>query len=198
MIPEKTRACIVRIGRALGMVAIPILLGACLSLANAASAQDVGYMRVLTPRGQMAGESTDPAHDGWILVRQASMPSASEIAAIEQGSSADSAPASADTKTSGGARSANGSASASTKYVHRPVVIIKYRDSSSLGLLAAMTSHEHFPEVDIVLMKGDQLVAQYKLTDATVISIRAGGPSGSVDVALEQLRLNYAKIELER
>jgi type VI secretion system Hcp family effector len=130
-------------------------------------------MRVLTSSGhQMAGESTDPAHLGWIPLRQATMPTTSEIAALAQESSA-------------------------AKSVHRPVVIVKDRDSSSLGLLGAMTSHQHFPEVDIVLTQNDQPLARYKLTDATVVSVRGGGTNGSTDAPLEQLRLNYAKIEIE-
>ncbi|HTX14472.1 MAG TPA: type VI secretion system tube protein Hcp [Candidatus Baltobacteraceae bacterium] len=155
------------------------LVAAGLSAGGSISAQDAGYMRMVTSSGrQVAGESTDPAHNGWIPLRRATMPSASEIAALAQESSA-TPPES------------------TSKSVHRPVVLVKDRDSSSLGLLGAMTSHQQFPEVDIVLTKGDDPVAKYKLTDVTVISVRGGGTNGGTDAPEEQLRLNYAKIELE-
>jgi len=162
--------------RALASVAIvaaPLLAG------GAARAQSTGYMRMIASSGrQMAGESTDPAHYGWIPLREAVMPSASEIAAVAQ-------------------ESKETSAAGDSKSVHRPIVLVKDRDQSSLGLLAAMTGHQRFPEVDIVLTKGDEAVARYKLTDATVISVRGGGTNGGTDVPMEQLRLTYAKIEVE-
>jgi type VI protein secretion system component Hcp len=154
-------------------------IGAWLFADGAIGAQDAGYMRMVTSSGrQVAGESTDPAHNGWIPLRRATMPSASEIAAAAQ-------------------ESGTTSAESAAKSVHRPIVLIKDRDGSSLGLLGAMTSHQHFPEVDIVLTKGDDPVATYKLTDVTVISVRGGGTNGGTDAPEEQLRLNYAKIELE-
>jgi type VI protein secretion system component Hcp len=154
-------------------------LVACLLGAGAAHAQGSGYMRIVTASGhQMTGESTDPAHLAWIPLRQVTMPTPSEIAALAKESS-------------------SGSATATDRSVHRPVVIIKDRDVSSLGLLGAMTSRQHFPEVDIVLTQNDQSIARYKLTDATVISVRGGGTNGGMDAPVEQLRLNYAKIEIE-
>lgn len=163
--------------RALVFVAI---VAASLLAGGAARAQSAGYMRMISTSGhQMAGESTDPAHYGWIPLREAIIPSASEIAAIAQ-------------------ESKNASAASDSKSVRRPIVLIKDRDRSSLGLLAAMTSRQRFPEVDIVLTKGDEAVTQYKLTDVTVISIRGGGTNGGTDAPMEQLRLNYAKIEVER
>jgi len=168
-----------RIRIALRVAATLGIVAAWLLASGAAHAQDAGYMRMVTSSGrQMTGESTDSAHYGWIPLREAVMPSASEIAAIVQ-----------ESKDA----SMNGS-----KSVHRPIVLIKDRDRSSLGLLAAMTSHQRFPEVDIVLTKGDQPVARYKLTDATVISVRGGGTNGGTDAPMEQLRLTYAKIEIER
>jgi len=155
------------------------LVVAWLLAASAAHAQQAGYLRVVTPSGrQMAGESTDPAHYGWIPFRQAAMPTHAEIEAIARESAADSAPS-------------------ASKAVHRPVVIIKDRDRSSLVLLAAMTSHQHFPEVDVVLTQNDDPVARYKLTDATIISVSGGGTDGNTDAPEEQLRFNYTKIEIE-
>ena len=148
--------------------------------ARVAQAQDAGYMRIVTASGhQMAGESTDPAYLSWIPFRQVTLPTESEIAALAQEPTA-------------------GSDTTDTKSVHRPIVIIKDRDMSSLGLLGAMTSHQHFREVEIVLTNGGQATARYKLTDATVISIRGGGTNGSTDAPMEQLRLNYAKIAIEQ
>jgi type VI protein secretion system component Hcp len=144
-----------------------------------ARAQDAGYMHMVTSSGrQMPGESTDPVYYGWIPLRDAIMPSSSEIAAIAR-------------------ESKDASAASASKSVHRPVIVIKDRDQSSLGLLAAMTSHQRFSVVDIVLTKGGQAVGRYKLTDATVISVRGGGTNGGTDAPLEQLRLTYAKIEVE-
>jgi type VI protein secretion system component Hcp len=62
-------------------------------------------------------------------------------------------------------------------------------------LLAAYSNKQHFPEIDIVVMKfGDQPTAKYKLTDATIISLRASGTEGTQE-PVEQLRIGYAKIE---
>jgi type VI secretion system Hcp family effector len=166
-------------GVALRVLASVALVAASLAAGGAARAQSAGYMRMISSSGrQMAGESTDPAHYGWIPLREASMPSASEIAAIAQ-------------------ESKEASTASNSKSVHRPIVLIKDRDRSSLGLLAAMTSHQRFSEVDIVLTKGDEVVTRYELSDATVISVRGGGTNGGTDAPTEQLRLNYAKIEIE-
>ena len=150
-----------------------------LSTGGALRAQDAGYMRMVTSSGrQVAGESTDPAHYGWIPLRRATMPSPSEIAAIAQ-------------------ESTTTSQDSAAKSVHRPIIVVKDRDTSSLALLGAMTSHQHFSEVDIVLTKNDDPVARYKLTDVTVISVRGGGTNGGTDAPEEQLRLTYARIELQ-
>ncbi len=164
---------------ALRTMASTALVAACLSLGGAAHAQDAGYMRMVSSSGrQMAGESTDPAHYGWIPLREAIMPSASEIAAIAQ-------------------ESKDASTASESKSVHRPIVLVKDRDRSSLELLVAMTSHQRFPEVDVVLTESDRPIARYKLTDATVISVRGGGTNGGTDAPVEQLRLTYSKIEIE-
>ncbi|HEX4002309.1 MAG TPA: type VI secretion system tube protein Hcp [Candidatus Acidoferrales bacterium] len=126
----------------------------------------------------MAGQSTDPAHLGWIPLRQVTMPTPSEIASLAKESS-------------------SASVASTDKAVHRPVVIIKDRDVSSLGLLGAMTAHQRFPEVDIVLTLNDAPLTRYKLTDATIISVRGGGTNGGTDAPTEQVRLTYAKIEIE-
>jgi type VI secretion system Hcp family effector len=155
-----------------------LIVSACLLLGGtAARAQSGGYMRMLTSHGQVAGESTDPKYNAWILVRTATMPSAAEMSAMAEESSA--------AGNSGGENA-----------VHKPVVIVKERDRSSLALLGAFTSHQHFPEVDIVMMSpSGKPVAQYKLTDAMVVSVRAGDTDGGTHEAYEQVRISYAKIE---
>jgi type VI protein secretion system component Hcp len=156
----------------------PVVVALWLSATSVACAQ-AGYMRIVTASGhQMAGESTDRNYLSWIPFRQATLPTTSEIAALAKESSSDSA-------------------STDTKSVHRPIVIIKDRDMSSLGLLGAMTSHQRLPEVEIVLTDGGPVTGRYKLTDAIVISVRGGGTNGSTDAPMEQLRLSYAKIEIE-
>ncbi|MGD0955715.1 MAG: type VI secretion system tube protein Hcp [Candidatus Acidiferrales bacterium] len=168
---------------------------AWLLLGTATGAQESGYIRVMTAKGQMAGESIDPAYLAWIPFRSASMPSQWEMEGMSQDSSVSSTPATTDAK---GAGSAHATSSASN-VVYRPVVIVKYRDKSSLGLLGAMTSHQVLPEVDIVFTsKNGQATRRYKLTDASVISIRAGGTSDDGDAPMEQVRFNYAKLELEK
>ena len=174
---------------------VAALAGAWLLFGAAAGAQESGYIRVMTAHGQMAGESIDPAYLAWIPFRSANMPTQWEIDGMSQDSSASSAPATTNAKTTG---SAHATSSEST-VVHRPVVVVKYRDKSSLGLLGAMTSHQVLPEVDIVFAtKSGQVARRFKLTDATVISVRAGGTDDNTDAPMEQVRFNYAKIEIVR
>jgi type VI secretion system Hcp family effector len=164
---------------ALGKRAVQILLaGACVLLGTVAHAQS-GYMRVITSTGrQMAGESIDPAHNGWIPFRSADMPSAADMASV-----AAEKPA-ADPRTA-------------SKAVHRPVVVVKERDKSSLPLLEACTTHQVLPEVQIAFTdSNNEPTVTYKLTDASVISIRAGDTNDGTEVAMEKVRFNYAKIEV--
>jgi type VI protein secretion system component Hcp len=156
-----------------------LILSTCLLFSTAARAQGVGYMRALTAHGQVAGGSTDPKYQSWIPLRQTTMPTAPQMSAM--------------------ADEASPAPGAAAKVVHPPIVIVKDRDSSSLALLGAFTSHQHFPEIDIVVMKiGDQVTARYKLTDATIISVRASDPADGTHQPLEQLRINYAKIEIQQ
>jgi type VI secretion system Hcp family effector len=164
--------------RALRFTAPIVILSAWFLVGTAVRAQGIGYMRVMTTRGQVAGESTDPKFNGWIPLRQTTMPSTSQMSAMAEEAAA---PGAADAKS-----------------VHPPIVIVKDRDNSSLVLLAAYSNHQHFPEIDIVVMKyGDQPTARYKLTDATVISLRASGAEGTQE-PVEQLRIAYAKIEVQQ
>ena len=85
------------------------------------------------------------------------------------------------------------------KVVHKPVIVVKEMDRSSLALLGAYTSHQHFPEIDIVLTSlGGEPTVRYKLTDATIISVRAGDTGGGTHEAFEQVRIGYTKIEIQQ
>ncbi len=166
--------------RALDFVAPILIVSTSFLLGAAARAQTGGYMRALTAHGQVAGESTDPHFNGWIPLRSASMPSAPQIASMADESNA--------------ARSA-----ADDRAVHRPVTLVKEMDKSSLALLGAFTSHQHFPEIDIVVTTpGGDPATHYKLTDAMVVSVRAGDTGGGTHEALEQVRISYAKIEIQQ
>jgi type VI secretion system Hcp family effector len=159
------------------IVARILIASTCFLLGTAARAQSGGYMRMLTSHGQVAGESTDPKYNAWIVLRSATLPSATEMAAMADESSA-------------------AGNSGSEKAVHKPVVIVKERDRSSLALLGAFTSHQHFPEIDIVMTSlSGKPSAQYKLTDAMVVSVRAGDTDGGTHEAYEQVRISYGKIE---
>jgi type VI protein secretion system component Hcp len=162
--------------------AAPILiLSTCLLLfGTTVRAQTGGYMRAVTSHGAMAGGSTDPKYNGWIPLRQATMPSAPQMAALAE-------------------EAATSSSAAAGKSVHPPIVVVKDRDDTSLALLGACTSHQHFPEIDIAVMNpGDQLTARYKLTDATIISVRVSDPADGMHQPVELVRINYSKIEVQQ
>jgi len=134
-----------------------------------------GYMRMVSASGHViAGESTDPAYPSWIPLRQTTMPSAAQMTEM----------AAEDPATA-------------AKTVHPPIVLIKDRDNSSLALLAAFSGHQHFPEVDITLTtNSDKAAWTYKLTDAVIVAVRAGGDEGGMTTPVEQLRITYARIEV--
>ena len=161
-------------------VAILILTTAAWTLlagpSGAQASRFGGYMRMVSASGHVvAGESTDPAFKGWIPLRHTTMPSAAEMAAMADDGSA---------------------ASAAKGGVHPPIVVVKDRDSSSLALLAAFSGHQRFPEVEITLTdNSDRAAKTYKLTDAMIVSVRAGGGGDGTQETVEQLRISYAKIE---
>lgn len=134
-----------------------------------------GYMRMISATGRMIpGESTDPNYLAWIPLRQTTMPSAAQMTEM----------AAEDPATA-------------AKTVHAPIVVVKDRDNSSLGLLAAFSGKQHFPEVDITLTtNSDKAAFTYKLTDAVIVAIRAGGDEGGMATPVEQLRITYSKIEI--
>jgi type VI protein secretion system component Hcp len=170
------------VARPLRQFSGPILILATWAmLAGAGGAQapvgtGTGYMRAISASGHViAGESTDPVYNAWVPLRQTTMPTAEQIAE--------------ETATQG--------AGSAAKVVHPPIVVLKDRDMSSLALLGAYTSHQHFPEIDITLTDhSDQPAKKYKLTDAMIVSLRASVMPDGSQQAVEQLRITYAKIEI--
>ena len=137
-----------------------------------------GYMRMVSASGHViAGQSTDPAYNGWIPLRKTRLPSPAEMAAMAQENP--------------------GQAASADRAVHPPIVVIKDRDDSSLALLAAYTSHQHFPEIDLAVTDyGDQPAKKYKLTDAMILSDRASVTADAAQEPVEQLRIGYTKLEV--
>jgi type VI protein secretion system component Hcp len=145
-----------------------------------AQSQTTAYVRIVTSHGPVAGEATDPAHQGWIACREASTPSVSEITATNQAMAASStAPRDAASgqasgkrmhgpgapvKEAGAAQSSavatqpGGSAprdvatgQATGKRRWEPVKIMKEVDKASPILFQLASSGELLPEVDIAL-----------------------------------------------
>jgi len=154
-----------------------LILATGTMLAGGVCAQGTGgYMRCVSASGRaMPGVSTDATFNGWIPLRQTTMPTAAEMSAM---TSEDAATAAKD--------------------VHPPIVVVKDRDSSSLAILGAFTSKQRFPEIDIALTDhSDHPAARYKLTDATIIAVRASVTPDAAQEPVEQLRITYAKIEVQ-
>ena len=174
--------------------------------AGAAGEQNAGYLRIVTSHGAIAGSSTDPAHQGWIPLREASAPSVSEITATNATiESHESQPARPSTKTA-----ASGSASRATsprdaasglpsgKRMHKPFTIVKEVDASSPALQKLAASGEAIPEVWIVVRSTDNKQGaeqQFKLTDAIISSVQR---SSGGDRPMESISFSYEKIELVR
>jgi type VI protein secretion system component Hcp len=170
-----------RTSKAFTGIAGPILmLTAWAMLAGAALAQTPntgGYMRMVSASGHaIAGESTDPVYKDWIPLRTTTTPSPAELAAMAR----------------------QNAASSGANAINPPIVVVKDRDRSSLALLAAYSGHQHFPEVDIDITDSSGHAAKkYKLSDATIVSLRASGVAGDgTGETVEQLRISYAKIEV--
>jgi type VI protein secretion system component Hcp len=154
-----------------------LILTTWTTFAGPACAQGTGgYMRCVSASGRvMAGVSTDATFNGWIPLRQTTMPTAAEMSAMAAEDSATAA-----------------------KEVHPPIVVVKDRDNSSLAILGAFTSKQHFPEMDIAVTDhSDHPAVRYKLTDATIIAVRASVTPDASQEPVEQLRITYAKIEVQ-
>jgi type VI protein secretion system component Hcp len=159
------------------MAAAILILTAWTMLARPVRGQGTGgYMRCVSASGRtMAGVSTDATFNGWIPLRQATMPTAAELSAMT-----------------------SEDAAAAAKEVHPPIVVVKDRDSSSLAILGAFASKQHFPEIDIAVTDhSDHPAVRYKLKDATIIAVRASVTPDAAQEPVEQLRIAYVKIEVQ-
>ncbi len=151
-----------------------------LSCSPGVKAETAGYIRVLTSKGPIAGESQDPAHMSWISIRsvvagdlngdakadrEASEPSVSEVTATPASMAANTG------KGSSGKSTANSSAAhaqaaseprdaaagmSAGKRMHKPLVITKEIDKASPKLFEACASGQHLKEVDVDLAGGSQ------------------------------------------
>jgi len=170
-------------------IAAPVLILTWVMVAGAGRAQVAsvhtgGYMRLVTSTGHVvAGESTDAAYNGWIPLRLTTMPTKEQMTAMAEESAA--------------AGGGSGAAAPTGKTVHPPVVVVKDRDTSSIALVGAFSSHQHFPEVDITVTDySDRPATKYKLADATIVALRASVTPDAAQEPVEQLRITYAKIEI--
>ena len=180
--------------RAVGVAGV-LFAGACVLSCGVAKAQSqaTAYIRIVTPRGPVAGAATDPSHEGWIPCREASMPSVSEITASNKAMEPSSramkgvSPEPRDAAT--------GMASGKRRWA--PLRITKEVDSSSPRLFELAKAGENIPEVDVELIhnEGGRMVpaAKYKLTNAMVTAVqRMGGgerPTESVTIAFQKIEL---------
>ncbi|HEV2490931.1 MAG TPA: type VI secretion system tube protein Hcp [Candidatus Acidoferrales bacterium] len=207
--------------RTLG-IASAILVAAGLFTCGTANAQTqtTAYVRIVTSHGPVAGEATDPGHQGWIACREASMPSVSEITATNQAVAASSpTPRDAASGQATGKRmhepvtiskeavaaqpggsaprdAATGQASGKRRW--EPIKIMKEVDKASPILFRLASSGEMLPEVDIALYhdEGGKMVpaATYKLTDVVVSSVQKMSSGG--DRPMESVSFTYQKIEI--
>lgn len=98
----------------------------------------------------------------------------------------------------GGSRSGGGAATGG-RADHGDFCIVKELDSSTPKLNLACCDGTHIPNVMITLCRSGQTknaFMTYKLGHVAVTSIRPGG-SGGGDMPLEEVTLNYGKIEWE-
>jgi hypothetical protein len=197
---------------------------AFLIFAGTAGAQDAGYVRVVGPKGQVQGVSTNPLYKDWIAVRavvsapspkdssadrESSAPSVSELTASPTtaaapgrsgksvGSAAPSSGMASGKPTSAEAATPprdTATGQTSGKRMHKPFVITKEIDASSPSLRDLATSGEHLAEVDVVFFTNGQPSGKCKLSDVMITSIDAGGASSN-EKATETVTFNYTKIE---
>jgi type VI protein secretion system component Hcp len=207
-----------------GLRIIAAAVLAFLVFAGTAGAQDVGYVRVVGPKGQVQGASTNPMFKDWIAVRavvsapspkdssadrESSAPSVSELTAspttsAASGRSGKSTGSAAQSSGMASGKSASGEAATpprdtatgqtSGKRMHKPFVITKEIDASSPSLRDLATSGEHLAEVDVVFLTNGQPSGKCKLSDAMITSIDAGSAGGN-ERPTETVTFTYTKIE---
>jgi len=122
------------------------------------------------------GESTDDAHEDWI-----------EVLSFSHGVSQPSS----GSLSSGTSRSAE-------RCDHQDFSVIKTLDKASPKLALLCSKGQHIPEVILVLCRsgGDKSkYMEYKMTDVIVSSVGYGGSAGTEERPVEEVTLNYTKIE---
>jgi type VI secretion system secreted protein Hcp len=124
------------------------------------------------------GESTDDKHQAWI-----------EVLSYHWGVN----------QPSTGSRSSGGAAAAE-RANHGDFSVVKALDKASPKLFLACCKGEHVPDVTLELCRatGDKTkYMEYKLSDVIIASVRPGGAAqGGETLPLEEVGLNYGKIEL--
>jgi type VI secretion system secreted protein Hcp len=124
------------------------------------------------------GESTDDKHKDWI-----------EILSFHGGV----------VQPDAGDRSTGGAAS-SGRTEHHPFSFVHVMDKATPKLFLSCCKGEHIKNVTMELCRatGDkQKYMEYKMTDVMISCVQPGGSSqGSEPLPLEEVSLNYGKIEL--
>ena len=122
------------------------------------------------------GESSDDKHQKWIEVLSYSW-------GVNQTASASS--------------SSHGSLSSQRADFH-DFSFVKALDAASPKIIMACASGEHLPSATMEICRagGDkQPFMEYKMTDVIVTGIRPGGSGSGENLPLEEVSLNYGKIE---
>jgi len=123
------------------------------------------------------GDSTDDGHKNWI-----------EILSYNHGLS----------QAIGGSRSGGGAGTAG-RCDHQDFSIAKELDKATPALNLHCCNGKHIPKVTVELCRSGEdknLFMKYLLSDVVISSITPGGSQGG-DMPLEDVSLNYGKIEWE-
>jgi type VI protein secretion system component Hcp len=183
------------------------------------------FIRVVTSHGEIAGDATDPAHQGWIACREASMPSVSEITATNQSLDASQSHdvaagqasgkrmhgPGAPVKEAGSAQSsavaaqpgdpaprdtATGQASGKRRW--EPVTIMKVTDKATPILYRLAASGESIPEVDIALYRdeGGKMVPSGTYKLTNAMISSVQKMSSGEERPMESITFTYQKIEM--
>jgi type VI secretion system secreted protein Hcp len=125
------------------------------------------------------GESTDSKHKEWIQILSFSL-------GVHQGGGT-------------GGRAAGGAAAAG-RAEHQDFSVVKSTDKASPKLFLACCQGQHIKSVKLELCRatGDkQKYMEYVLSDVIISSVRPGGGAGGGEpVPLEEVGLNYGKLEI--
>ena len=113
------------------------------------------------------GESTDSKHKGWIDVESYSF---------------------------GVSSTASGAGGGAGKAKFGDFTFAKTIDKSSPVLMLEAATGKHFKSAEIVLVRSGTEIIKWKLTDVLISSYQNSGAS---DAPMEQISLNFAKIEVE-